>query len=241
LTLKTICLLKVTRLNLTYDDIPLDLQKELTKIKKFSGHFVGSRCFNFDDAENDEKKSAMTVQYMGDRKWKFHLSHTWDTCSDENCSVFTGTVPWKRNDCRKSKQGVVELLLEEDKELKSGLLVWKALSRFGPSLKVEQEMRYFYKEDSASTVLTVEDEEESDQGSSFCFTSKLPGKRLKCEYVYCNHFRLDHTGGIRSLSMTCPISGTPNFLQLLQSEGPTVASASDPDEESGTCCDFWVQ
>jgi len=231
LTLKTICLLQVSRLNnLTYDDIPLNLQTELKKMKKFSGHFIGK------DVENDEKKSSMAVQYMGDRKWQFHLSHTWDTCSDENCSVYMGG---KKKDCRKRKQGVVELLLEEDEEVKSGL-VSKALSRFGPRLLVEERMRFNYNEDMASTVFTVV-EDESD-GGSFNFTSKLPGKKLKCEYIYCNHFGLDHTGDIRSLSMTCPVSGTPKILQLFQSEGTAAAAVSSgPDEESVQGCGFWLQ
>jgi len=233
LTLKKICLLKVTRLNLTYDDIPLDLQTELKKMKKFSGHFVGN------DQKNYEKKSSMTVQYMGDKQWQFHVSHTWNTCSKENCSAYMATRRFG-NDCRKRKQGVVEFLLEEDKEVLSGAVAWKALAGFGPSFSVDEIMRPYYNEDLASTVLTVEEEDESDEGGSFSFTSKLPGRMLKCDYVYCNHFSLDHTGNIRSLSMTCPVTGIPKITKLLESEGTAVAGASSgPDEESVPGCGFW--
>ena len=209
LTLKTMCLQEVTRLNMNYEDedIPLDLQTELKKMKKYCGHFVG-------DDDDEERKSAITVRYMGARKWQFHFSHTWHTCSDKNCSSALN--------CRKRKQGVVELLLEEDKEVNSGLLVCQALSSFEQKLIVKW-MSRLYHEDMASTVLTVGDEDESDQGSTFSLTTKLPKKRGEGEFTWVRHFRLDHTGSIRSLHMywASPVSKnvTPYNLQFFESEG----------------------
>ena len=214
LSLKTLSFMKVSALELPFKDIPRDLQIELEKMKMFNGTFV-------EEKEEDEKQSAITVQYRGDKKWVFQIIHTWPKCSEENCTCshrdrFGGIK--KSRDCRNNKQGAVELVLEENKEVEIGLLGWRALINFGPRVDFEENMRIYFNEELAKTIITV------DESDLFTLTSTLPGKVLKSEYKYENQFQLNQSEYSRYLSMKCPVFGRPRMVELYECIGKVVFS-----------------
>ena len=152
------------------EDIPRDLQIELKKMKMFNGTFV-------EETEEDEKNSAMMVQYRGNKQWVFQIIHTLPTCSEENCCCtymdMFGEIR-KSKDCKNKKQEIVELTLTENREVEISLQGWEALVNFGPRLQLEEMIREFFDEELAKTVITV-DESAPD---IFTLTSTLPGKCL---------------------------------------------------------------
>ena len=189
LTLKTFCFLKVTSSNLPFEDLPDELKVQLEKMKKYNGTFLG---------EEDEvgKKSVMSVQYRGDRKWIFQINHIWSRCSQKNCSIRDRSYR-RLKECRVTKQGIVQLHIVENKETQLSLQEWKGFVNFGPRLPLEENMRIFYNEDLAKTVLTID---KSDPGT-ITFTTILPGKFIKTEYIYRNRFKMCQSGNMRVLSM----------------------------------------
>ena len=217
LSLKTLSFLKVSALKLPFEDIPGDLQIELKKMKMFNGTYV-------EETEEDEKRSAMTVQYRGDKQWVFQIIHTWPECSEENCSCSSrdrfGRIR-KSRDCRNNKQGVVELVLIENKEVEIKLEGWRALVNFGPRVDLEENMRIYFNEELAKTVITV-DESAPD---TFTLTSTLPGKVIKSEYQYENQFQMNQSANSRCLRMKCPVyGGWSKGLELYECTGRVVSS-----------------
>jgi len=211
LLLVLFCFLKASLLELPLEDLPRDLQIELKKMNMYNGTFV-------EETEEDEKKSAMMVQYRGDKQWVFQIIHTWPTCSEENCCCsyrdrFGGIR--RSKDCKNKKQGIVELILTENREVEISLQGWKALVNFGPRLELEENMRIYFEEELAKTVITV-DESAPD---IFTLTSTLPGKIIKSEYKYENQFQLMKSKNSRCLTMRCPVYGETRGVELYECSG----------------------
>ena len=106
LTLKSICLLKVSQLDLPYDGIPKTLSVELIKMKCFNGNFFGSHG----EEENYSKKTVLTIQYLGEKTWAFQMNYT-----------TLGGGP----------EELFDFVFQEDKPLKTGFSICRGLSSFG--------------------------------------------------------------------------------------------------------------
>merc|ERR1712066_666180 len=137
-----------------------------------------------------------------------------------------------KKECRVKKQGIVQLHIVENKETQLYSQEWKAFVNFGPRLPLEENMRIFYNEDLAKTVLTLD---KSDPGT-ITFTTTLPGKFVKTEYKYRNRFKLCESGKMRVLTMDCPVSGTPRAVDMLEYSGSGVRPLLS-EEKAGIGCD----
>ena len=121
-SLKVLCFNRILSLGLAYDDIPVNLQLELNKMKRYNGTF--SNIW-----PHDGGKSFITIQYMGDKLWMYRFGQDWSWCSYDNCfkKVYQvdGTYAMEHH-CSKNNQ-LEEILLKENEETKISLHAFKAL------------------------------------------------------------------------------------------------------------------
>eukprot|EP00092_Neocalanus_flemingeri_P036100 GFUD01039304.1.p1 GENE.GFUD01039304.1~~GFUD01039304.1.p1 ORF type:complete len:269 (+),score=87.21 GFUD01039304.1:52-858(+) len=91
LSLKNLCLLKVSSLKLPYEeeDVPKTLGNELKKMFLFNGSFFGQDEYVYNDNNLVErqgvKELVLTIQYQGDGIWAIGLCHKCETCSERTC------------------------------------------------------------------------------------------------------------------------------------------------------------
>eukprot|EP00092_Neocalanus_flemingeri_P029915 GFUD01032481.1.p1 GENE.GFUD01032481.1~~GFUD01032481.1.p1 ORF type:complete len:253 (-),score=77.15 GFUD01032481.1:86-844(-) len=97
LSLKKLCLLRVSSLKLAYeeDDVPKPLGEELEKMYIFNGSFFGQVYFYNLVARQGEIEQMLTIQYQGDGVWAFSFCQKCDTCGGPTCDG-TGHMDWEK-------------------------------------------------------------------------------------------------------------------------------------------------
>eukprot|EP00092_Neocalanus_flemingeri_P024722 GFUD01026811.1.p2 GENE.GFUD01026811.1~~GFUD01026811.1.p2 ORF type:complete len:277 (+),score=89.37 GFUD01026811.1:52-882(+) len=117
LSLKNLCLLKVSSLKLPYEeeDVPKTVGNELKKMFLFNGSFFGQDEYVYNDNNLVErqgvKELVLTIQYQGDGIWAIGLCHKCETCSGRTCD---GTGHWEHE-----KPGKVQFELKENETSES--------------------------------------------------------------------------------------------------------------------------
>jgi len=88
LSLKKLCLLKVSSLQLPFDELPMELSSEIRKMQIFNGNFYGP-----------DEYSVITIQYQGDETWQFWIKY-WRNRhllsivikEDQSCMIPSATI-----------------------------------------------------------------------------------------------------------------------------------------------------
>eukprot|EP00092_Neocalanus_flemingeri_P011015 GFUD01011860.1.p1 GENE.GFUD01011860.1~~GFUD01011860.1.p1 ORF type:complete len:327 (+),score=95.13 GFUD01011860.1:273-1253(+) len=91
LSLRSICLLKVSSLKLSFkeDEVPYTLVTELKQMLLFNGNFFGQEEYVYFAGwvwvNKALKEHVLTIQYQGDGTWAFGICHVCDRCTDRTC------------------------------------------------------------------------------------------------------------------------------------------------------------
>ena len=157
--LKSLCLLKVSQLDMSkIGIIPTTLRVELEKMKVFNGNW-----FNCHGDASYEKKTVLSIQYMGEGSWAFQIRYAATT--------------------REDREELFDFVLKEDEPNKIGFSICKGLSGLGPvsiSTKVDDDKQAVF------TELTVD----KNHPSKLVFkTKKKLSKTVKV--VYTSKFQID--------------------------------------------------
>eukprot|EP00092_Neocalanus_flemingeri_P019276 GFUD01020880.1.p1 GENE.GFUD01020880.1~~GFUD01020880.1.p1 ORF type:complete len:281 (-),score=74.24 GFUD01020880.1:185-1027(-) len=110
LSLKNLCLLKVSSLQLSCgeDDLPITVGDDLKKCFLFNGSFSGKEEYGYFDNDGYLHQGVniqvLTIQYAGDGTWAFGFCHSCETCSGSTCDVNGHMKPVKVQFVLKEKE-----------------------------------------------------------------------------------------------------------------------------------------
>eukprot|EP00092_Neocalanus_flemingeri_P034779 GFUD01037851.1.p1 GENE.GFUD01037851.1~~GFUD01037851.1.p1 ORF type:complete len:185 (+),score=29.81 GFUD01037851.1:353-907(+) len=153
LSLRSLCLLKVSSLKLSYkeDEVPYTLVTELKKMLLFNGNFFGQEEYAYFAGwvwDNKAlKEHVLTIQYQGDGTWAFGICHMCNRCSDRTCDG--------NEHCGKKPERS-QFVLMENKTCDSQAVfkIARGLSRFNAMRWIDG--RIHREKRQVSTLLTVE-------------------------------------------------------------------------------------
>eukprot|EP00092_Neocalanus_flemingeri_P024724 GFUD01026813.1.p1 GENE.GFUD01026813.1~~GFUD01026813.1.p1 ORF type:complete len:283 (+),score=80.49 GFUD01026813.1:52-849(+) len=154
LSLKNLCLLKVSSLKLSYEeeDVPKTVGNELKKMFLFNGSFFGQDEYVYNDNNLVErqgvKELVLTIQYQGDGIWAIGLCHKCETCSGRTCD---GSGHWEH-----VKPGKVQFELKENETSDSEAVFTTVRGLSGRAAGLIDLVRGMNRE-HVSTVLSVQD------------------------------------------------------------------------------------
>eukprot|EP00092_Neocalanus_flemingeri_P029917 GFUD01032483.1.p1 GENE.GFUD01032483.1~~GFUD01032483.1.p1 ORF type:complete len:263 (+),score=76.65 GFUD01032483.1:51-839(+) len=156
LSLKKLCLLRVSSLKLAYeeDDVPKPLGEDLKKMDLFNGSFFGDEYFYYYDnnlvERQGEREQMLTIQYQGDGTWAFGICLKCDTCGGRTCD---GTGHGEQ-----MKPGKVQFVLEENETSESEAVFTTVRGLSGSGMLMIDLVRWKNRnEQQVSTVLSVQD------------------------------------------------------------------------------------
>eukprot|EP00092_Neocalanus_flemingeri_P024725 GFUD01026814.1.p1 GENE.GFUD01026814.1~~GFUD01026814.1.p1 ORF type:complete len:263 (+),score=76.90 GFUD01026814.1:52-840(+) len=156
LSLKNLCLLKVSSLKLSYEeeDVPKTLGNELKKMFLFNGSFFGQDEYVYNDNNLVErqgvKELVLTIQYQGDGTWAIGICHKCETCSGRTCD---GTGHGEHE-----KPGKVQFVLKENETSESEAVFTTVRGLSGRAMGLIDFVRKNnHKQQQVSTVLSVQD------------------------------------------------------------------------------------
>ena len=196
LTLKSICFLRVSSLNLSYEDLPGDLPVELKKMEKFNGHF-------FLDEPSNDKKAVLSIQYQGNGDWSFQVCSQYEKCTS-SCQF---------GECQKKPELFQQLVLKEKKTSASVFGNLKGLLTFGMSGCWAERMLRSRSSvgdiDQRAVSITLEVEDTETYSGILSVHFKHPG----VESVKCLQLLVDLSSG--SVQVVRFFNGKPLLLSLL--------------------------
>eukprot|EP00092_Neocalanus_flemingeri_P016624 GFUD01017985.1.p1 GENE.GFUD01017985.1~~GFUD01017985.1.p1 ORF type:complete len:258 (+),score=45.34 GFUD01017985.1:224-997(+) len=191
LSLRSICLLKVSYLKLSFkeDEVPYTLVTELKQMLLFNGNFFGQEEYFY--WFKAIKEHVLTIQYQGDGTWAFGICHVCDRCAFGICHVcdrYTDRTCYGNKHCGKRPERL-QFVLHEKQTCDSQAVfeIVRGLARFSAMRwidgKIHREKRQV---STISTVLTVEHANvpgQPDSGQLVLTTSAVmeSGKEFSCK------------------------------------------------------------
>eukprot|EP00092_Neocalanus_flemingeri_P029916 GFUD01032482.1.p1 GENE.GFUD01032482.1~~GFUD01032482.1.p1 ORF type:complete len:255 (-),score=68.92 GFUD01032482.1:86-850(-) len=155
LSLKNLCLLKVSSLQLSYEEgVPKNLGNELKKMSLFNGSFFRQDKYVYNDnnlvVRQGVKELVLTIQYQGDGIWAIGLCHKCETCSGRTCD---GSRHWEHE-----KPGKVQFELKENETSESEAVFTTVRGLSGRAAGWIDFLRWKNRDkQQVSTVLSVQD------------------------------------------------------------------------------------
>eukprot|EP00092_Neocalanus_flemingeri_P089567 GFUD01113341.1.p1 GENE.GFUD01113341.1~~GFUD01113341.1.p1 ORF type:complete len:253 (-),score=63.88 GFUD01113341.1:84-842(-) len=237
LSLRNLCLLKVSSLKLSYEEgeVPKTLANDLKKMILFNGSFFGHEeyVYNYNVYnENDivERQAVedhvLTIQYQGDGIWAFGICHKFDPC--------TGRICDGNGHCGKKPERL-QFVLEENKTCESEAVfsIVRGFSKFRAGWLVDLMREKNRDKQQVSTVLTVENGKVPDSVQLMLTTSAVlkTGQVIRCK-IWVNSTL--ESSPVFQYSVTVGVQSREINLFLTESQ----VTAKEAFPEAITECEF---